>query len=154
MLLIQHPSNYRQSQATGAAGELARRKEVLKEHVCRVYMCKFGWLWKPPGWDTCFFGCCAQKGVPTAQAKPLFLLQDAPCWVQESPRHLAPGKGQLSTPSPKPTCGAQMHTGRVGNPCTCCTASCPDTGQGSFVHVVKTWLPIPALPGDCFGPWQ
>lgn len=149
MLLIQHPSNYRQSQAMGAAGELARGKEVLKEHVCRAYMCKFVWLCEPARWDIRFLSAVPRRVFPLPGLRALVPShrpgQGAPCCVQESPCHLTARKGQLNT-SPKSPCSTQMS--RVGNPWACCTSSCPNTGQGSFVHAVKTCLPIPAICGD------
>lgn len=78
---------------------MARGKEVLKERVCWVYTCKFGWLCEPAGWDTRFLGTAPRKVFPLPRLSPLFPLralgpshrpgQDAPSCVQESPRHLA-----------------------------------------------------------------
>lgn len=106
-----------------------------------VWACQMGYK---------LFEYCAQKGVPTAQPSHR-CGQGAPCWCRRAHgtwlrSSRAPGRGQLSTASPKSTHGTQVHAGRVGNPQTCCTPSCPNTGQGSFVHVVKTCLPFLALP--------
>ena len=108
MLLIQHPSNYRQSQAMGVAGEWVRGKEVLKERVCWVCMCKCGWLCEPAGWDTCFLDTAPRRVfllprltpsshyVPWGQATDLGKMPHAACkrahatWLGSS---RAPGKG-------------------------------------------------------------
>lgn len=151
------------------AGELARGKEVLKERVCWVYTCKFGWLCEPAGWDTCFLGTAPRRVfplprlspsshcVPWGRATDLGRMPRAACrrahatWPGSSG---APGKGQTSTRSPKPTHGTPVHAGRAGSPWTCRISSRPDTSEGSFVPVMKTWLPGRALPGDWFGPRQ
>lgn len=132
-------------------------------------MYKFGWLCEPAGWDTCFLVTAPRRVFPLPKLTPsshyvswgraadLGRMPRAACrrahatWLGSSG---VPKKGWLSTPPPKSTCGTQMHAGRAGNPWTCCTSSCPDRSKGGFVHVMKTWLPFPALPGDWFGPRQ
>lgn len=140
MLLIQLPSNYRQSQAIGMARDLSREKQVLKEHVCWVYMCKFGCLWEPARWDASFLGTVTRRVfllprltfsscyLPWGQAMDLSRMPHAASWRAHATclgSSGAPGKGQLSTPSPKSTHGTQMHAGKVGNTWTCCISSCP-----------------------------
>ena len=120
-------------------------------------MRKSSWLCEPAGWDARFLGAVPRLtpfscSVPRGRATVVGRMPRAVCRTAHDTR--LPGKGSWAHHPQSPPMALRGVQARWATPRPAAPPPAPTRTRAVLSMWLKTWLPVPALPGDWFGPRQ